>query len=790
MKKYRAWLCKTLSIAVSVMLVCPLLNAAVTDSWKSKDFGGSPGEFASVIFLDANTLVGGTPGYYYLNEGALYLSTDGGATWSKKMEGKANISKVRSAAGTQTVYAVGGAEGYGSEGFLGKSTDGGSSWTDLSETFFEARKAALKLDTAYAFPLYGLSVLDANTLFIAGGYSSGNPEVWVSTDGGVSWASAGTIRLDWTSGSETGYLSYGTMQFVSKTAGFAASDNNFFRTTDGGATWEKLSAPWSRKINDGNNLGSVTFLSAEAGWAFVYDNTLSSSSPTYGAEIYKTDNGGASWTLVYKWSFTSSQNEDSPVAFYTGNGAEMWAGSWHKIWRSTDSGTSWTVDYSNPADGYVCVRSFKPAGNDPVPRAMYSIGMTGSYISGYYTRGGGSPVTSTTTTTAGGTSDLMSLGAWDIYGSASVTGTGLQFGDFIGYDPQDTDSDGNPENTWTTGSPGGNQGTDYDWAVSKQAFYPPLTLTWSGCFPATSSGYNSALLAARNAAFTGQPGSGQTIIDWNRVCGFHTNWQNTGKLLSYTKTYSGQAQLIPLTGVTPGTNGDFCGDFKVVWDENLVSYYYNGQLVDQKSFELYEPVYVFFRSFERPFTVSAITVTSGGGPATTTTTSIGGETTTIPYNSSSTTSSIGGETTTTIKPTTTTTANGGQCPAKTVMGQDNPDLKTLRAFRNEIFMQSAAGRRYTTLYYKHAFELANIFSHDQTLREKAGNLIQKLMPALGNLLVKKEAAIGEGTVQQALELIDALTAQANPALVKDLQQLKQNIQNGGLFNTVKVKIQK
>ncbi|MCX5903181.1 MAG: hypothetical protein NTV89_06860 [Proteobacteria bacterium] len=69
----------------------------------------------------------------------------------------------------------------------------------------------------------------------------------------------------------------------------------------------------------------------------------------------------------------------------------------------------------------------------------------------------------------------------------------------------------------------------------------------------------------------------------------------------------------------------------------------------------------------------------------TTTTIPSGETTTttIPYNSS----------------TTTTTPGGGQCPAKTVMGQDNPDLKTLRAFRNEMFIQSAVGKRYTTLYY-------------------------------------------------------------------------------------------
>jgi len=780
MKKYIAWLRKLILLSCMIMLICPSLNAETADSWKQTDFGGSPGEFASVVFLDANTLVGGSTGYN-LNDGALYVSSDGGTTWLKKIEGKANISKVKNAAGTQTVYAVGGAEGYGYTGYLGKTTDGGSTWADLSAAFFAARKTILKLDVAYELPLYGLAVLDANTLLISGGYGGGNPEVWVSADGGITWSSAGVIHLDWTTGSETGYALQGTMQFVSTTTGFAASENNLFRTTDG-VTWEKLSAPWSRKINEGYNLGTLTFLDAGNGWALVYDNTLSANSPSYGTEIYKTGNGGTSWTLVYQWSFTSSQSEDSPLSFYTDNGVEMWGGSWHKIWHSTDSGSSWTLDYDNANDGYVCVRSFKTAGNDPVPRAMYSIGMTGSYISGYYTRDGGSVVT-TTTTTATGSSDLMSLNEWDIYGSASLSGTSLQFGDYVGYDPQDKDSDGNPENTWMTGSPGGNQGTDYDWAVSKKAFYPPLTITWSGCFPATSNGYNSALLAARNTAFTGQPNSGQNVIDWSRVCGFHTNWQNLGKLLTYTKTYSGQAQLIPLTGVAPDTTGDFCGDFKVVWDGTTVTYYYDGQKVDEKSLERYEPVYIFFRSFERPFTVNSISMTSGGGTATTTTTPGETTTTTAPVTTTTTTP---GETTTTTVPVTTTTTTIS-CPV-VVSVEDAGALQLLRQLRDRMKANEYA-RQIIADYYANAPEMSALLAESPLLKAKFRQVTIKNLGVASMMLSNGSATVRQKNINEIMQLLGDLKSAGSARLQRFISVLESDIKTGNAFNKIGIKIE-
>jgi hypothetical protein len=154
------------------------------------------------------------------------------------------------------------------------------------------------------------------------------------------------------------------------------------------------------------------------------------------------------------------------------------------------------------------------------------------------------------------------------------------------------------------------------------------------------------------------------------------------------------------------------------------------------------------------------------------------------------------QTTTTTETTITTTTNyttttvpGGPCPAKTIMGQANPELKKLRILRNEVFTRTAAGNYYTALYYKHASELSDIFARDAALKGKAYMLIQSLMPDVRSILANRSAEIGSETFQKLIELIDGLQKQASPALVEELTRLKRDIQNGLILKTVKETIQ-
>jgi hypothetical protein len=114
----------------------------------------------------------------------------------------------------------------------------------------------------------------------------------------------------------------------------------------------------------------------------------------------------------------------------------------------------------------------------------------------------------------------------------------------------------------------------------------------------------------------------------------------------------------------------------------------------------------------------------------------------------------------------------------------------LRVFRNDIYLKSEVGRHYICLYYKHALEFRYIFINDQELKEKANSIIQKIMPTIEDLLTERDAAISEDTVQEVIELIDALTVQSSPSLEKDLNRLKKDIQTGVIFNTFEVKIQR
>jgi hypothetical protein len=139
---------------------------------------------------------------------------------------------------------------------------------------------------------------------------------------------------------------------------------------------------------------------------------------------------------------------------------------------------------------------------------------------------------------------------------------------------------------------------------------------------------------------------------------------------------------------------------------------------------------------------------------------------------------------------TTTTTPDGPCPARMVLGHDSSDIAKLHAFRDVILTNTGERGNYTSLYYKHALELSYIFAHNQELREKANNLIKKIMPAITCLLTKKNAMLSEYTIQESIMLIDALKTHANPALEKALFNLEQDIKNRSIFKMYKINIRR
>lgn len=90
-------------------------------------------------------------------------------------------------------------------------------------------------------------------------------------------------------------------------------------------------------------------------------------------------------------------------------------------------------------------------------------------------------------------------------------------------------------------------------------------------------------------------------------------------------------------------------------------------------------------------------------------------------------------TTTTTQPTTTTTI--GPCPAQKVLGEDNPKLENLRAFRDSKLTNSTAGRTFIQIYYNNAGSINAALERSPDLQAVARRILEAIAPMLGE---KKE----------------------------------------------------
>lgn len=210
--------------------------------------------------------------------------------------------------------------------------------------------------------------------------------------------------------------------------------------------------------------------------------------------------------------------------------------------------------------------------------------------------------------------NLLDLSRWDVYGTASSKQGTLTFGDNVGYDATDTDKDGNPSNVWNTGSSGGEGGLDYDWAAGKDAFAQPATLAFTGCLSSTAYGYQYFGLSPANSRFTGQPKSQENPVDWNNyLAAFTTRWEYKRELRTVA-TVAGKQTQAAVAGAQPA-NGNYCGDYRIEWHDNVADFYYNNAKVGSQALAYSGTMKVFTRNFEKPFTVTAISFSGASGSA-------------------------------------------------------------------------------------------------------------------------------------------------------------------------------
>lgn len=282
----------------------------------------SPGFVDLIAFANATTVVAMS------GHGRYYRSTDGGLNWSnvQDIEGAEGIGQVRFATGS-TGYAV------GMYGQIFQTTDGGEYWSRIAggsnldssysvgvspsgialaaggnRLFGSSDGGRTWRDVAYTY-MRSVAFTSDNTV-VGTGY---NGKVWRSTDGGANW---NQIMQDTTW--------HRAVDFAGASTGVIVGESGrILRTTDGGQSWQA--------VNSGvtNPLTSIRFLSSTTAYAGGDYSTL-----------LRTTDGGATWTVL---NLPGAGIEYTSVnGIVTSASGDLLVLTGDALWRSSDSGSSWT----------------------------------------------------------------------------------------------------------------------------------------------------------------------------------------------------------------------------------------------------------------------------------------------------------------------------------------------------------------------------------------------------------------------------------------------------------------
>lgn len=215
------------------------------------------------------------------NNFTLYRSTDRGNTWTAVQNMALNNDK--------TFHFVTSSTGYmGNYGGIYKTTDGGTTWNKL---------------TTGTIDILTLSFANASTGYA---YSATGTSVMKTTDGGVTWAST-HVAFD-----------INSFCIVNTNLIYAVGVySEFYKSADGGATWTNMQV--------GRNIyyGSVYFLNADKG--FITGS---------GGVILSTKDGGSSWS-----QYGLTQNGITTLNFP--DKLNGYASDFEHMFKTNDGGNTW-----------------------------------------------------------------------------------------------------------------------------------------------------------------------------------------------------------------------------------------------------------------------------------------------------------------------------------------------------------------------------------------------------------------------------------------------------------------
>ena len=291
-----------------------------------------------------STAVTGVPSqprtfYMGVASGGLFRTTDGGETWVPITDGKVPVGSTGSVAVADSdpdvIYLGTGSDGLRSNVSTGRgvyrTTDGGETW-QFAGLYEVGQIGAVRIHPT-----------DPDIVWVAANGDAFKPNaergVFKTTDGGRSWRqvlavsdSTGAMDVELQPGNPD--VVYAWMSRIERkpwTIISGSREGGFYKSTDGGETWEKITNGLPTELIGKGNL-AVTAANPDRIYALIEAKP--------GGGLYRSDDAGRNWQLI-----NSQGSMIQRPFYYTTLGADptdadvVYTGA-EGFWKSTDGGVT------------------------------------------------------------------------------------------------------------------------------------------------------------------------------------------------------------------------------------------------------------------------------------------------------------------------------------------------------------------------------------------------------------------------------------------------------------------
>lgn len=269
--------------------------------------------------------------------GELLLTEDGGASWqARAIASGGGISALGARSARQAWVNA----GYGNPGSF--TIDGGASWqvragpTGVNGNIYTATDGSL-----WVLPTY---------------QNSGSVQLARSNDHGVSWRQTDLpdIAAGQSYRTNDRFQAWSDQTALLTTTGYGIDpvtlaytyQQQRWRTLDGGSSWQSVGA-LPNGPSDGYAYAAQVSLAGDGGRLLAWTNASDS------AQLYRSDDAGASWTAVSLPSAMVGDTYGGWVSSLQAFDAQRWlmTDGRGRLWLSHDAGTRWTALLPSGSDG-------------------------------------------------------------------------------------------------------------------------------------------------------------------------------------------------------------------------------------------------------------------------------------------------------------------------------------------------------------------------------------------------------------------------------------------------------